>query len=153
MEVVIDNKPVSMEIDTGVGPSLVSEATFKALWPDRALSGSTVRLRTYSGEPITVLGTMNADVQYKEQNAQLPLLVVQCDGPSFVGLKLARVLAAGLARHLLNARRSASSLTDSSCCRVSGRVRRATRIRSQDSSRFQCSAMYSQSTASAICAP
>lgn len=85
VEVVIDNKPVSMEIDTGVGPSLGSEATFKERWPDRILSPSTVRLRTYSGEPITVLGMVNADVQYKEQKAQLLLLVVQCEGPSLLG--------------------------------------------------------------------
>ena len=44
-----------------------------------------MRLRTYSEEPITVLRTMNADVRYKEQNAQLPLLVVQGDGPSLLG--------------------------------------------------------------------
>ena len=47
VEVVIDGKPVNMEIDTGVGPSIVSEATYKELWPDRPLLPSTVKLRTY----------------------------------------------------------------------------------------------------------
>ena len=28
---------------------------------------------------------VNADVQYKEQRTKLPLLVVQCEGPSLLG--------------------------------------------------------------------
>ena len=85
VEVMVDNKPICMEIDTGVGPSLVSEATFKELFPNRDLLPSPIRLRTYSGEPINVLGSFTADVQYKRQQAQLPLLVVQCAGPSLLG--------------------------------------------------------------------
>ena len=85
VQVVVDSKPLCMEIDTGVGPSLVSEATFKELFPNRELLPSPVRLRTYSGEPITVLGSVMADVQYKSQRVQLPLLVVQCAGPSLLG--------------------------------------------------------------------
>ena len=80
VEVVIDGKPVSIEIDTGVSPSIVSEATYKELWLDRPLLPSTVKLRMYSGESINILCTVNADVQYKEQRALLPLLVVHCNG-------------------------------------------------------------------------
>lgn len=85
VNVMVDNQPMCMEIDTGVGPSLVSEATFNELFPDRPLSPASVRLRTYSGEPITVLGSIEADVQYKAQKAQLPLLVVKCQGPTLLG--------------------------------------------------------------------
>ena len=81
----MDNQPICMEIDTGVGPSLVSQSTFNELFPNRPLSPSSVRLRTYSGEPITVLGQIEANVQYKEQKAQLPLLVVKCQGPTLLG--------------------------------------------------------------------
>lgn len=63
---MIDNK---MEIDTSVGPSLLSDTKFNELWPGHVLSISTVKLHTYSGEPITVLGMVEADVQYKEQKS------------------------------------------------------------------------------------
>ena len=69
VNVMVDNQPMCMEIDTGVGPSLVSEATFNELFPDRPLSPASVRLRTYSGEPTTVLGSIEADVQYKAQKS------------------------------------------------------------------------------------
>ena len=41
-------------------------------------------LKTYTGEPIKVLGTFNADVKYENQQLNLPLLVVDGDGPSLV---------------------------------------------------------------------
>ena len=85
VHVTVDSQPICMEIDTGVGPSLISESTFNELFPDRPLSPSSVRLRTYSGEPITVLGCIDANVQYKEQKAQLPILVVKCQGPTLLG--------------------------------------------------------------------
>ena len=85
VQVFIDNKPLSMEVDTGVGPSLVSESTFKELFPDKAISPSPVKLRTYSGEPITVLGSVMVNVQYIQQQVQLTLLVVQGQGPSLLG--------------------------------------------------------------------
>ena len=42
-------------------------------------------LKTYTGEPIKVLGTFNATVKYENQQHNLPLLVVDGDGPSLFG--------------------------------------------------------------------
>ena len=56
MEVRVDNCPVEMEIDTGAGLSLVSEATFRKTWTDRSIEPSKVRLCSYSGGPIPVAG-------------------------------------------------------------------------------------------------
>lgn len=73
-----------MEVDTGVAPLIISETTFHLLWPTANLSPSNVRLCTYSGEALSVLGTVSVCVQYKEQSAQLPLLVVQGKGLVFL---------------------------------------------------------------------
>ena len=66
VEVVIDEQPLCMELDTGVAPSIVSEATFKELWPNCVLTPSEVRLRMYSGEAIPVVGSANVCVKYKQ---------------------------------------------------------------------------------------
>ena len=74
-----------MEVDTGAAVSVVSEATNKRLWPERILRPAAVRLKTYSGSPLTVLGQMQVKVKYQDQTANLPILVVAGDGPSLLG--------------------------------------------------------------------
>ena len=82
----LEDCPVEMEIDTGAALSLVSEATFEKLWKKKpALAPSQVRLRSYSGEPIPVVGSVEVNVVYKQQSAKLPLLVVHEDGLSLLG--------------------------------------------------------------------
>ena len=83
--VTVEDRPVPMEVDTGAALSLVSEATFNALWPDRCPETANVRLCSYSGEAIPVLGSVDVSVKYKGQVAQLPLVVVKGDGPSLLG--------------------------------------------------------------------
>ena len=53
--VELDKLPVTMEVDTGTAYSLISEGTFKELWPSRTLPKSDGRLCSYSGEQIPVL--------------------------------------------------------------------------------------------------
>lgn len=64
LEVVVNNQTVSMELDTGSAVTLVSEHTFKCKWPDTSWQVSNVKLRTYSNEPLQVLGQIEAKVQY-----------------------------------------------------------------------------------------
>ena len=82
----LEDCQMEMEIDTGEALSLVSEATFEKLWKEKpALAPSQVRLCSYSGEPIPVIGSVEVNVAYKQQSARLPLLVVLGDGPSLLG--------------------------------------------------------------------
>ena len=85
VSVEIDNQVVDMEVDTGAACSLMSEVSFRQLWPSRKLSKAGLRLCTYSGEPIPVLGTLTVNVKYKEQVYKEPLLVVKGDGPDLFG--------------------------------------------------------------------
>ena len=84
----INNADLMMEVDTGASMSLISNVTFQKLWPVRsspALLPTKTKLRTYTGEQINVMGTISANVQFKEQQETLPLLVVEGDGPSLMG--------------------------------------------------------------------
>ena len=67
-----------MEVDTGASVSIISRETYGHLWPDGkkpSLLESDITLRTYSGEQLAIKGTLKVDVQYKDQNAQLQLVV------------------------------------------------------------------------------
>ena len=74
-----------MEVDTGASVSIMAEATYHKLCPGRGLSTTHIRLQTYSKEPITVVGSVNVQVSYDGQTAQLPLVVVKGDGPTLLG--------------------------------------------------------------------
>ena len=73
-----------MEVDTGAAVSIVSECTYRGL-RSVTLKKSRVFLRTYSAEPLVVLGEADVEVQYKGQPLKLRLIVVKGDGPSLMG--------------------------------------------------------------------
>ena len=85
VDVIINDQPLSMEVDTGSAVTLVSEHTFTSKWPNTPLQSSSVKLRTYSNEQLHVLGQFEASIQYSDQSAQLPLIVVEGNGPSLFG--------------------------------------------------------------------
>jgi hypothetical protein len=64
--------------------TIIGEQTYEKTWPQGTLllHPSTVKLRTYTGEELTVLGSASVTVEYKEQKETLPLVVVEGDGPS-----------------------------------------------------------------------
>ena len=83
--VKIDNKLTSMELDIGASVSLISADTFNKLWPGRQLKQSDTTLRTYSREQIKTLGSIDVTVVYNNQTVDLPLLVIEGEGPSLFG--------------------------------------------------------------------
>ncbi len=85
VDLELDGLHHRMEVDTGAALSLVSETTFKRLWPSQSLQPATTRLKTYSGEPLQVLGRVQVRVRYANHSSELPLLVIQSDGPSLFG--------------------------------------------------------------------
>ena len=75
-----------MEVDTGASASIISESVYRKLWPMQpSLQPSTVKLRTYTGEELKVLGSLPVEVDYHSQKASLHLLVVAGSGPSLLG--------------------------------------------------------------------
>ena len=83
----LNNVDVSMEVDTGAALSVISEQTYRELWPNPELAPtlqpSTVKLKTYTGESIAVKGTIDVHVTYLQQKSRLNLLVVAGTGVFF----------------------------------------------------------------------
>ena len=74
-----------MELDMGASYSVISGATHMRLWPQKWLMPTTVKLRTYTGEPLVVKGSWMAQFLYGDKEAKLPLLVLTGDGLSLLG--------------------------------------------------------------------
>lgn len=81
----IDEIPLEMEVDTGASLSLVAEETYQRHWSHRELQQSQLRLCTYSGEPLEVMGSLPVVVQHGGQEVHLPLVIVKGNGPSLLG--------------------------------------------------------------------
>eukprot|EP00731_Ephydatia_muelleri_P017067 Em0010g165a len=79
------NVLVEFDIDTGSAVTLVSERTWKKLNLDVKLRNSRVLLRTYTGDPISVVGEAKVAVSYNQQLSTLVLYVVKGTGPILLG--------------------------------------------------------------------
>ena len=82
---MLEGKPLVMELDTGAGVSLVSEKKIQMILLSHTTQATRTHLCTYSGEAIPVVGNVDMEVQYQGQQAKLPLIVVEGDGPSLFG--------------------------------------------------------------------
>eukprot|EP00731_Ephydatia_muelleri_P034546 Em0065g7a len=85
VELGIEGRRVQFDIDTGSAVTLVSERTWKKWNLDVKLRNSRVLLRTYTGDPISVVGEAKVPVSYNQQLSTLVLYVVKGTGPSLMG--------------------------------------------------------------------
>ena len=90
VELEIEGTSVRMEIDTGATLSIMSQATYDALWMTRDDSAPKIKptdakLRTYSGEKLDVVGAIDVDVKYQSTSVKLNLVIVKGDGPTLMG--------------------------------------------------------------------
>ena len=59
-----------------------------------------VKLHTYTGETVKILGSIRVDVEYQEQKEKLNLLVVAGTDPMLLGLRLVTQDSSRLARNV-----------------------------------------------------
>ena len=85
VEFTVNGQPLQMELDTGASISLISEQQYKQLQDAPPLEKSSVILRTYTGENLSILGSIRVVATYNNQTNKLPLLVVKGDGPNLMG--------------------------------------------------------------------
>jgi hypothetical protein len=85
VEVLVNDKKLVMEVDTGAALSIISEATRKAMFPSLRLHKSEVMLKACTEEPMQVVDNLHVRVDYGRQQAKLVLVVVGGDGPSLFG--------------------------------------------------------------------
>lgn len=75
-------KPYTVEL------TVMNEACFKATWKEPLspeLKPVQIKLETYTGEPIKLIGAAYMDVMYHQQRKKLPLIVVEGKGPKLLG--------------------------------------------------------------------
>ena len=77
----LNGVPVTMDIDTGATVSLILESTFQTLFPRLPLPETTVQLRTYIIQPLSVVGQVQVTVKYRGYTGLHRLIVVKGQGP------------------------------------------------------------------------
>lgn len=86
----LNDTDISMEVDTGASFSVISEQTYTSLWPKhltpqlRHIHNPPI-LKTYTGQPIQVVGQLTVKVTHNHQQKHLTLLVIKGKGPSLIG--------------------------------------------------------------------
>lgn len=88
VQVQLNGRPHTFELDTGASVSVCSERAYQRLWPPGerpCIEPFAGQLRTYSGEQLRVAGQIKVDVQCGSDRAMLPLVVLCGDGPSLFG--------------------------------------------------------------------
>ena len=83
--VSVDKQQLTMEVDTGASFSVISRKTYQKLFSFKPLQQSNVKLKTYSGEPLPVHGSITVEVCEGTQKMSLNLLVIGDSGPSLLG--------------------------------------------------------------------
>ena len=95
----LNGKDIPMELDTRATLSLVSKKLTILCFPAPQLKASTSKVKTYMGEVLDILGMITVTVSYKDQVADLNLLVVAGDGPNLMGCNwLNHIYQTGLAQ-------------------------------------------------------
>ena len=64
----------------GAAVSVISEETYKEVFMNLSLKKASVSLKTCTGKRIPVLGEIEVEVSYQEQNHQFSLMVVKGQG-------------------------------------------------------------------------
>ena len=66
---MVEGVEVLMEVDTGASISIMSESTFKDTWKSNSppLQASRICVKTYTGEALDVLGSIDVEVGYETE--------------------------------------------------------------------------------------
>ena len=85
LSVLLDGKPLQMELDTGATRSLMSQRDFKRLFPGKQLEKSNLLMRTYTYEVFEPLGFIKVKAQYQSQVQDVVIYVVSQGGSALFG--------------------------------------------------------------------
>ena len=85
VDVLLNGKPIKMELDTGASISLINHKLWKETLASIPLKESKVVLRAYTGHQLPVLGQTMVSVEVDGQVKNLPLVVTKGSGPPLLG--------------------------------------------------------------------
>ncbi|KRY26208.1 hypothetical protein T01_4390 [Trichinella spiralis] len=76
LTVRMNGKPLKMEVDSGSACSIISDETFKSLWPVKTpkITVTKERLQTWSKQKLETWDTIDVEVQCRDRKCNLPLL-------------------------------------------------------------------------------
>ncbi len=89
IDILFNDVPVKMELDTGASSTLINQGTWRLIqqWSQIDLQPSGVRLKTYTGQAIPILGCATLQVRYGSQLVEAVVQVVTGEGPNLLGSK------------------------------------------------------------------
>lgn len=88
VDISLNTVPVRMELDTGASVSVISHSTYLAIkrqGRDAPLQPSQVKLKSYTGQVIPVLGSASLQARYGTQQVAVVVQVVEGDRPNLLG--------------------------------------------------------------------
>ncbi|XP_031570808.1 uncharacterized protein K02A2.6-like [Actinia tenebrosa] len=85
VDVIVDDVQMKFQLDTGAGVSLINQTDFVRHFGNTPLDPASVKLRSYTGNKLTVVGEKLVNVAVGDQSARLPLKVVEGNGPPLFG--------------------------------------------------------------------
>ena len=83
--VTIDGKTVGMELDTGASVTIIPESVWTDVPASKPVERTDIKLRSYSGHEISVIGEAKVQVAYRDQKAVLSVVITGSDGPVLIG--------------------------------------------------------------------
>ena len=90
--VTIDGKTVDMELDTGASVTIIPKSMWTDVLASKPVERTDIKLRSYSGHEISVIGEAKVQVAYRDQKAVLPVVITGNDGPVLMGRNWLSVL-------------------------------------------------------------
>ena len=100
LDLALNNVPVKVELDTGAAVSVISHSTYLNICSQSqavpALQPSLVKLKTYTGELIPIVGCASLQARYGTQVVDVHVQVVEGDGPNLLGRDLLQKLEVDL---------------------------------------------------------
>ena len=91
VEINLNGISTTMEVDTEAAATIISEETFKKISRGNSaqnkleMKPTQVKLRTYTGESVKILGTVEVVVFYEGQEKELSTLIGEGSGPTLLG--------------------------------------------------------------------
>lgn len=67
MPVTIDGKTVDMELETGASVTIIPESVWTDVIASKPVERTDIKLRSYSGHEISVIGEAKVQVAYRDQ--------------------------------------------------------------------------------------
>lgn len=91
VNMLIENKPLLMELDSGAGISVIPEAIYLSDFQNCKIKDTQLRLKTYDGNIITPVGEIFVKAQYGDISARCRLIIIKNGSTPLLGRDLMNI--------------------------------------------------------------